>query len=163
MKVREDRVKKEKPILAQLTAQNTVNSLATSLGCESTHKAAFGRTFLSFQAPPCVFTPFAEKAIKVAFRAATEEKPIPHFPEISPASLLLPRASELWEEVVETFVPKVLDKDIGLHQFGEPLNKLLERLLLPEAEAPSNVHRVGYVCGETGLSPGSRRRRGLDS
>ena len=139
MKAREDRVKKEKPILAQPAAQNTVNRLATSLGCESTHKAAFGRTFLSFQAPPCVSTPFAEKAVKEAFRAATEEKPVPHFPEIAPTSLLLPRATELWEEVVETFVPKVLDRDIGLHQFGEPLNKLLERLLLPEYEARTRL------------------------
>ena len=139
MKAREDRVKKEKPILAQPKAQNTVNKLATSLGCVSTHKAAFGRTFLSFQVPPCVSTPFAEKAVQEAFRAATEEKPAPHFPEISPTSLLLPRASELWEEVIETFVPKVLDRDIGLHQWGEPLNKLPECLLLPELEARTRL------------------------
>ena len=139
MKAREDKVKKEKPILGQPKAQNTVNRLATNLGCESTHKAAFGRTFLSFQVPHCVSTPFAEKAVMEAIRAAKEEKPVPHFPEISPTSLLLPRATDLWEEVVETFIPKVLHRDIGLHQFGEPLNKLPDRLLLPEAEARTRL------------------------
>ena len=87
----------------------------------------------------CVSTPFAEKAVQEAFKAATEEKAVPHFPEISPTSLLLPRASGLWEEVVETFVPKVLDRDVGLHQWGEPLNKLPERLLLPKYEARTHL------------------------
>ena len=104
--------------MSQAKAQDEVVDLAERLEFVNTQTPAFSRTFTTFHQPETVEMPFASKGWEAALKAVAEGRPTPPpLDETTNTSMLVPFPSDLWEGVHETFVPRHLEKDVGLSLF----------------------------------------------
>ena len=133
VKPRDDKVRKEKPLMAQSKAQDEVIRLAEKVGFLNTGEPAFCRTFLTYHQPDEVEMPFASKGLEAVLKAMAADKINPPvLEEISNTTLLVPHPSKGWEGVNETFVPRLLEKDVGLERFRDPCLCVLTKILLDQ-------------------------------
>ena len=133
VKPRDDKVRKEKPLMSQAKAQDEVVDLAERLEFVNTQTPAFSRTFTTFHQPETVEMPFASKGWEAALKAVAEGRPTPPpLDEITNTSMLVPYPSDLWEGVHETFFPRHLEKDVGLSVFGDPCLNMLSKTLIDQ-------------------------------
>ena len=133
VKPRDDKVRKEKPLMSQAKAQDEVVDLAERLEFVNTQTPAFSRTFMTFHQPETVDMPFASKGWEAALKAVAEGRPTPPpLDEITNTSMLVPYPLDLWEGVHETFFPRHLEKDVGLSVFGDPCLNMLSKTLIDQ-------------------------------
>ena len=133
IKPRDDKVRKEKPIMSQAKAQNEVVDLAEKMESVNTQTPAFTRTYMTFHQPETVEMPFATKGLEAALKAVAEGRPTPPpLDEITNTSMLVPFPRDVWENVHETFVLRQLEKDAGLTLFGDPCLNILPKALIDQ-------------------------------
>ena len=119
--------------MTQAKAQDEVIKLAENVGFVNTGEPAFCRSFLTYHQPEVVEMPFASKGMEAVLKAVAANKATPPvMEEITNTTLLVPHPSKGWEGVHETFVPRLLGKDVGLEMFGDPCLSPLSKTLLEQ-------------------------------
>ena len=130
---REDKVRKEKPIMSQARAQDVVMELAEKGEFVNMQFPAFSRSYMTFHQPENAEMPFTSKALEAATKALAEGRPTPPpLDEVANTSMLVPFPAGIWENVAETFVPRQLEKDAGVTLFGEPCLANLSKALVDQ-------------------------------
>ena len=88
---------------------------------------------MTYHQPETAEMPFASKGWEAVLKAVAEGRATPPpLDEITNTSMLVPFPFDQWEGVHETFVPRPLEKDVGLSLFGDPCLSVLSKTLIDQ-------------------------------